>query len=245
MLRAYTRTLASACLESVTLKHHCVRETIMSRKFKTASRARSGLIIASCGNLALADADSHHLLIIRAAHLVEVGLWQSGLPGRGAGRRRAHRRGRRLGAPPRRRRIRRPRGCNPAAGPDRRTRTSVSAPGGRRPADRAGIGAEANAARAARGARRSDGRLHRRTRPGHRGCGLGRHTALRDAIDQGLFPGPRLRISGNAIDILGGHEDAIGFNPAQHLLSNATYANSADELVAVIRAPSTRRAPTS
>src|SRR6202171_4969883 len=61
-------------------------------------------------------------------------------------------------------------------------------------------------------------------------------TAVRNAIDRGLFPGPRLRISGNAIDILGGHEDAIAFNPAQHVLSNATYANSADELVAVIRA---------
>jgi imidazolonepropionase-like amidohydrolase len=44
-----------------------------------------------------------------------------------------------------------------------------------------------------------------------------------------------LRISGNAIDILGGHEDANGFNPAQHVLSNATYANNADELIAAIR----------
>src|SRR6202035_2844040 len=60
-------------------------------------------------------------------------------------------------------------------------------------------------------------------------------TAVRNAIDQGLFPGPRLRISGNAIDILGGHEDAINYNPAQHVLSNATYANSKDELVAAIR----------
>jgi imidazolonepropionase-like amidohydrolase len=61
-------------------------------------------------------------------------------------------------------------------------------------------------------------------------------TAVRDAIDKGLIPGPRLRISGNAIDILGGHEDAIDYNPAQHVFSNATYANSADELVSVIRA---------
>ncbi len=61
-------------------------------------------------------------------------------------------------------------------------------------------------------------------------------TAIRDAIDQGLIPGPRLRISGNAIDILGGHEDAIGFNPAQHVLSNADYANSAQQLIEVIRA---------
>src|ERR1700690_4028396 len=60
-------------------------------------------------------------------------------------------------------------------------------------------------------------------------------TAVRDAIDRGLVPGPRLRISGNAIDILGGHEDANRFNPAQQVLSNATYANNADEIVAVIR----------
>jgi imidazolonepropionase-like amidohydrolase len=61
-------------------------------------------------------------------------------------------------------------------------------------------------------------------------------TAVRNAIDQGLIPGPRLRISGNAIDILGGHEDANRFNPAQRMLSNADYANSIDQLVAVIRA---------
>lgn len=60
-------------------------------------------------------------------------------------------------------------------------------------------------------------------------------TAVRNAIDEGLFPGPRLRISGNAIDILGGHEDANKYNPAQHVLSNATYANNKDELVAAIR----------
>jgi len=61
-------------------------------------------------------------------------------------------------------------------------------------------------------------------------------TAVRDAINQGFIPGPRLRISGNAIDLLGGHEDAIGFNPAQRVLSNADYANSADQLVEVILA---------
>jgi imidazolonepropionase-like amidohydrolase len=60
-------------------------------------------------------------------------------------------------------------------------------------------------------------------------------TAVRDAIDRGLIPGPRLRISGNAIDILGGHEDAIGYNPEQRVLPNATWANSADQLVSVIR----------
>ncbi len=60
-------------------------------------------------------------------------------------------------------------------------------------------------------------------------------SAIRDAINQGLIPGPRLRISGNAIDILGGHEDANHFNPAQHVLSNADRANTADQLVEVIR----------
>jgi imidazolonepropionase-like amidohydrolase len=60
-------------------------------------------------------------------------------------------------------------------------------------------------------------------------------SAVRDAIDAGLIPGPRLRISGNAVDILGGHEDARHFNPAQNVLSNATYANTPEEIVAVIR----------
>ena len=60
-------------------------------------------------------------------------------------------------------------------------------------------------------------------------------TAIRDAINKGIIPGPRLRLSGNAIDILGGHEDANKYNPAQHVLSNADYANSADQLVEVMR----------
>jgi imidazolonepropionase-like amidohydrolase len=60
-------------------------------------------------------------------------------------------------------------------------------------------------------------------------------SAVRDAINAGSIPGPRLRISGNAINILGGHEDAIGYNPAQHVLPNADYANTAAELVTVIR----------
>jgi imidazolonepropionase-like amidohydrolase len=60
-------------------------------------------------------------------------------------------------------------------------------------------------------------------------------TAVRNAIDEGRIPGPRLRISGNAINILGGHEDAIGYNPEQRVLPNADYANNGDELVAVMR----------
>ncbi|HKO13888.1 MAG TPA: amidohydrolase family protein [Acidobacteriaceae bacterium] len=60
-------------------------------------------------------------------------------------------------------------------------------------------------------------------------------SAVRDAIDEGLIPGPRLRISGNAISILGGHEDAIHYNPAQHVLSNADYANDTEQLIETIR----------
>jgi imidazolonepropionase-like amidohydrolase len=60
-------------------------------------------------------------------------------------------------------------------------------------------------------------------------------TAVRDAIDAGRIQGPRLRISGNAVNILGGHEDAIGYNPEQRVLPNADYANSADELIEVMR----------
>ena len=60
-------------------------------------------------------------------------------------------------------------------------------------------------------------------------------TAVRDAINAGSIPGPRLRISGNAVDILGGHEDAIGYNPEQRVLPNATWANNALDLIRVIR----------
>ena len=60
-------------------------------------------------------------------------------------------------------------------------------------------------------------------------------TAVREAIDQGLIPGPRMRMSGNAISILGGHEDAIHYNPAAQVPSNADYANNATELVETIR----------
>jgi imidazolonepropionase-like amidohydrolase len=59
--------------------------------------------------------------------------------------------------------------------------------------------------------------------------------AVRNAINSGLIPGPRMRVSCNAVDILGGHEDAIGYNPAQHVLSNADYADSTDDLIKVIR----------
>src|SRR5690349_9689536 len=69
---------------------------------------------------------------------------------------------------------------------------------------------------------------------GTEGAGLA-DTAVRNAINNGLIAGPRLRISGNAISVLGGHEDAIGFNPAQHVLPNATLVNNGADLVSAIR----------
>ncbi|MGO4209669.1 amidohydrolase family protein [Terriglobus sp. 2YAB30_2] len=60
-------------------------------------------------------------------------------------------------------------------------------------------------------------------------------SAVRNAINSGLIPGPRMRVSGNAISITGGHEDAVHYNPELHVPSNATYADTADDLVRVIR----------
>ena len=60
-------------------------------------------------------------------------------------------------------------------------------------------------------------------------------SAVRNAINAGWVPGPRLRVSGNAVDILGGHEDAVGYNPEQRVLPNATQADSAAELVKALR----------
>ncbi len=60
-------------------------------------------------------------------------------------------------------------------------------------------------------------------------------TAVRDLINDGTIPGPRMRISGNAVSVTGGHEDALHFNPDQHVLGNATYADNASQLISVIR----------
>jgi imidazolonepropionase-like amidohydrolase len=59
--------------------------------------------------------------------------------------------------------------------------------------------------------------------------------AVRNAINRGLIPGPRMRVACNAIDLTGGHEDNNGKNPDQHLLSNADRADTADDLIRVMR----------
>ena len=60
--------------------------------------------------------------------------------------------------------------------------------------------------------------------------------AVRNAINSGLIPGPRMRVSCNAIDINGGHEDLSGLNPQEHLLSNADRADDTTEIIKVMRA---------
>lgn len=59
--------------------------------------------------------------------------------------------------------------------------------------------------------------------------------AVRNAINKGMIPGPRMRVSCNAIDLNGGHEDNGGRNPDEHLLSNADRADTADDIVRVMR----------
>src|SRR5206468_212704 len=61
-----------------------------------------------------------------------------------------------------------------------------------------------------------------------------KHSAGEEIIDLGdrtLLPG----LIDAHIHLLGGHEDAIGYNPEQHVLPNATYANNADQLVEAMR----------
>ena len=60
-------------------------------------------------------------------------------------------------------------------------------------------------------------------------------TAIRDAINAGEIPGPRLWVCANAISILGGHEDALGFNPAALIPPNADLVNNTDDLIRTIR----------
>ncbi len=59
--------------------------------------------------------------------------------------------------------------------------------------------------------------------------------AVRNAINRGLIQGPRMRVSCNAIDITGGHEDNNGKNPEQHLMSNADRADTAEDIIRVMR----------
>ncbi len=70
---------------------------------------------------------------------------------------------------------------------------------------------------------------------GTEGAGDVASTAVRQAINRGQIPGPRVWTCGNAISILGGHEDAFGFNPALHIPSNADVVQTRRQLIHTIR----------
>ena len=59
--------------------------------------------------------------------------------------------------------------------------------------------------------------------------------ALRDAINQGIVPGPRLLVATYAITITGGHMNLAGMNPELNLPDQATLADSRDAMVAEVR----------
>jgi imidazolonepropionase-like amidohydrolase len=69
-------------------------------------------------------------------------------------------------------------------------------------------------------------------------------TAIRDAINQGLIPGPRLRISGNAIDIWAATKTPSATTPRSTCSPTPTTPTPPSRLSKSC-APSTRKAPTS
>ncbi len=63
--------------------------------------------------------------------------------------------------------------------------------------------------------------------------------AVRDAINEGLFPGPRIIAAGEALSIIGGHGDVSGFRPdVNAALRPASICTGADECAAKVRAAS-------
>ncbi|MDD5541601.1 MAG: amidohydrolase family protein [Acidobacteriia bacterium] len=58
---------------------------------------------------------------------------------------------------------------------------------------------------------------------------------VRNAINAGEIPGPRLQVSTQAISVEGGHEDYFGYNPAVRMIPNAQMVEGIDELKKAIR----------
>jgi imidazolonepropionase-like amidohydrolase len=58
---------------------------------------------------------------------------------------------------------------------------------------------------------------------------------VRNAINAGEIPGPRLQVSAQAISIEGGHEDYFGYNPAVKMIPNAQMVQGVEELRTAIR----------
>lgn len=67
--------------------------------------------------------------------------------------------------------------------------------------------------------------------------------AVRDAIDEGLFPGPRVLSSGTAISIIGGHGDVSGYRPEVNAaLAQNNTCTGAEQCAARVREASLRGA---
>ncbi len=58
---------------------------------------------------------------------------------------------------------------------------------------------------------------------------------VRNAIENGEIPGPRLQVSTQAISVDGGHEDFFGYNPAVKMIPNAMMVEGIDEMKKAIR----------
>lgn len=59
--------------------------------------------------------------------------------------------------------------------------------------------------------------------------------AIRDAINRGIIPGPRLLVSTLALTITGGHMNNAGLNPDIYIPEPATLADSRDAMIAEVR----------
>ncbi len=59
--------------------------------------------------------------------------------------------------------------------------------------------------------------------------------AIRDAINRGIIPGPRLLVSTLAITITGGHMNNAGLNPDIYIPEPAALADSRDAMIAEVR----------
>jgi imidazolonepropionase-like amidohydrolase len=70
--------------------------------------------------------------------------------------------------------------------------------------------------------------------PGEADQGYGQ-VALRDSVQMGLIPGPRLRVSGNFVSVTGGHGDVDVLAPDQQLLPRPNLADTVEEVARAVR----------
>jgi imidazolonepropionase-like amidohydrolase len=59
--------------------------------------------------------------------------------------------------------------------------------------------------------------------------------AIRDAINQGIIPGPRLLVAGDCLTITGGHMNLVGINPDIQVPEPGLLTDSHDALIAAVR----------